>query len=415
MGSDPRYRVLPAFYLLIGILFVCTVGRAEVSGGFSKAELKTILPLLKQHGVVALAETHTDGSPKAMTLAIRINAPRKTVIDIFEDPLNFYYISTLFKENKVLQTHANTKAYSWASRHKWINFIGTNTITLYRPRRVDVSIEKSSLGAGDFRMLFYEDGKETTIMVISGILDVKSSEWLVRFLVGMNPSMRLAMNIAIGLVVVKGVKTAAERVARGKSLKKHKTRGKREGPLKPLPKDTLTTLAPLLGRGTVILTDSVAKGRMTQATAIERIRAPAAKFLVAAATPELYPKFIKAISKIEVHRREDHAVEFSWDFGFSLFNLTSRNRLTFAPDGVLVNGLSGDLGDALWRWQVIDDGPENCIVAYHGWANMKKAGYILEKSVKREPYLEHGLMAGSNMVMLRALKRVVEIKLPKKQ
>ena len=53
----------------------------------------------------------------------------------------------------------------------------------------------------------------------------------------------------------------------------------------------------------------------------------------------------------------------------------------------------------------------NVIVIYtddHGWADMKKAGYVLEKSVKREPYLEHGFMAGSNMVMLRALKRAVE-------
>ena len=119
---------------------------------------------------------------------------------------------------------------------------------------------------------------------------------------------------------------------------------------------------------------------------------------------------INAISDIAIHSETDEATEFSWSLGFSIFSLKSRNRLTYAPDGVLVEGLTGDLQGALWRWQILDDGSGGSIVAYHGWANMKKAGYILDKSCKREPYLEHGFMAGSNMVMLRALKRVAEFK-----
>ena len=49
-------------------------------------------------------------------------------------------------------------------------------------------------------------------------------------------------------------------------------------------------------------------------------------------------------------------------------------------------------------------------MAYHGWANMSRTPYILKQSCKAEPYLEHGFLAGSNMVMLRAIKRVVEKK-----
>jgi hypothetical protein len=379
------------------IFFLCRTAAAGIVGGLSSAEIKSIVPLFDRHDVVALAETSEDGSPKAMTLAVRINASREIAFKVFEKPENFYYISTLFKENKVLQKHDNSKAYSWASRHKWFSFIGTNAITLYPPRRVDVSI-------------VYEDGKDKTILVLSGILDVQSSEWLIRYLVGVNQAMRLAMNMAIGIVVIKGAKAMAERNAAYKPLQKHKTRGRRSGPLRALSKKDLKAIKPLLDRGQVVLTDSVRRGRLSQATVVDRVNASSAKFLVAAATPELYPKMIKAISEVTVHQRTGSATEFSWNIGFSIFGLTSRNRLTFAPDGVIVEGLDGNLGGALWRWQIAENGPNNCIVAYHGWANMDAAAYILEKSVKREPYLEHAFMAGSNMVMLRALKRVVEAK-----
>ncbi|MCP4675893.1 MAG: hypothetical protein GY854_10385 [Deltaproteobacteria bacterium] len=409
--KPPRlYYLIAAIVLTIGV----AVGqperaRAASPGGFSAAELKKITPILNRYGVIALAETHADGAPKAMTLTVRVNAPRKEVFKVFEKPENFSYISRLFKENKVLEKHDKSKAYSWASRHKWFSFVGTNSISLYPPRRVDVSIVKSSVGAGSFRILFYEDGPDHTILVLNGLLDVKSSEWLIRYLVGVNPTMKMAMNIAIGIVIMKGTKAMAEQAHAGKPLKKHRTRGGRKGPLSPLNKKQLQALTPLLGRGSVILVQSVKKGRLSQATVVQKVKAPGKKFLVAAAMPELYPKMIKAISNITVHERTKEATEFSWTIGFSIFGLNSRNRLTFAPDGVLIEGLDGDLGGALWQWQIQDTGPSECIVAYHGWANMNKTAYILDKSVKAEPYLEHGFIAGSNMVMLAALKRIVEM------
>ena len=158
------------------------------------------------------------------------------------------------------------------------------------------------------------------------------------------------------------------------------------------------------------MTRSLKGGKLAQATVVDTVRAPKAKLLVATATPELYPKMIKAITDITVHERAEAFTEFSWTIGLSVFGLTSRNRLTFAPDGVLVAGLDGDLPGALWRWQLREKGPNETIVAYHGWADMGRTPYILAKSCKAEPYLEHGFMAGSNMVMLRAVKRVVEQK-----
>ena len=222
--------------------------------------------------------------------------------------------------------------------------------------------------------------------------------------------MRQAMNMAIGIVVVKGVKAMAERIVAGRPFEKHRTRGKRKGPLKPLSKKELAAIKPLLERGTVVLTNSVGRGRLRQATVVKNIEASANKFLLAAATPEFYPSIIKSISDIKIHGRENGNTEFSWTLGFSIFSLSSRNRLSFTRDGVIIEGLEGDLGGALWRWQIAEQNQSSCTVAYHGWVDLKKTGSMLTKSVKVEPYMEHGLVAGSNMVMLRAMERVVEAK-----
>ena len=384
---------------------------AHAEGGFSKGEVESMRKLLNRYGVVALCENRENGDPKAMTLAVRVNAPRETVLNIFKDPTQFNFISSLFEEGKVLDDHGESKAYSWASRHKLFSVVGTNTVTLFPPRRVDVSIVKSSLGEGNVTFNFYEDGKNRTLMVLNGIVNVESSEWLIRFLVGNSPSMKQAMNVAIGLVVIKGAKAMAEMIHGNVPLHKHRTRGERkDGPLGGVLPQDMALLKPLLSRGTVVLTTSVKGGRLDQATVIERVNAKAAKFVGAVATPEFYPNMLKAISDIQVHSRNEQGIQFSWTLGLSIFGLTTKSQLSFLADGLTWDGLEGDLAGAKWRWQVVPDGEDACIVAYHGWADILKSTYILEKSMRREPYLEHGFLVGSNMVMLRSVKRAVEKK-----
>lgn len=399
-----------AFLIFVGMLPCFSVAAAHAPGGFSKEEIKAVSALLDRYGVVGLSESLENGSPKAMTLAVRINAPREAVFETFEDPLRFNYLSSLFEEAKVLEKNESTKAYSWASRHKLFSVVGTNTISLFPPRRIDVSIVNSSIGSGNVTFRLYEDKKGRTLCVLSGLVDVESSEWLIRFLVGNSPSMKHAMNVAIGLVVLKGAKNMAEALAANKPLKYHRTKGARKGPLRPLSKQDLDLLKPMLNRGTLILSSSVKGGRLNQATVIEKVRAPIAKFIVAAATPDFYPKMIKAVTEVTVHEKTEQTVDFTWTLGLSVLGLTTKSRFTFVSDGLTWDGLEGDLAGAKWRWQAIPDGKDGCIVAYHGWANILKSNYILKKSMRREPYLEHGFLVGSNMVMLRAVKRAVERK-----
>ena len=383
---------------------------AKAKGGFSSKEIRSILPLLQRHGVVSLVETAKNGGSEAMTLAVRINAPRDVTFKIFENPENFYYISTLFKENKVLQEHTNVKAWSWASRHSFFSFTGRNIVSLFPPRRADVSIAKSTIGNGNYTLMFYEDGKDHTILVISGFLDVQTSEWLIRYLLGGNPSMRKAMNIAIGLVMVKGIKAMAERDALGKPLDKHRVRGKAGGCPELLSNKDLVLLAPLLVRGQVIITDSRKHGRLKQATVVDTINASSNKVINAVSKPANYGRMIKAISDITVHSAKEDKIVFSWALGFSIFNLTSQNNMTTQEKGVMIEAMDGELKGSFWRWQIEPISKNKTIVAYHGFTDVGNTTYILKKTVKREPYLEHGIVAGSNIIMLRAMKKIVESK-----
>jgi len=406
IGSRALFALLAIS--LAAVAVPAPAAAAKAPGGLSAEELKAITPLLRRHDVVGVAESRPDGEPASMTLALRVKAPRAIAFSVLEDPSNFYYLSTLFKENEVVQQHDNSKAWTWASRHKLFSFTGMNTIELFPPRRADVRIAKSTVGQGDFTFTFHEDGPDNTIIVLSGLLNVQTSEWLIRYLLGGNPSMRQAMNVAIGLVCIKGIKALAERTAAGKKLDKHRTGGKSGGDIRLTNQKELKALAPLIARGQVILVDSNGRGKLRQVTAIENVHAPFGKVLDAVSTPKNYSKAIRAFSDIQVHSATPKEIFFSWTLGFSVFSITSRNRMATVDQGVTIEGLDGDLAGSTWRWQIIPTDQDNTIVAYHGFADVKKAAVILAKTVQREPYLEHGLMAGSNMVMLRAMKRAVE-------
>lgn len=399
------------FYsLLLGMILstVHSVAAAKSSHGLTGQEIKSLIPLLKSHDSLGLTQFDDKGNPKSITLAIRIAAKRDTVFSLFKDPSNFYYISTLFKENTILDEHTNAMVWSWASRHKILSVTGTNNIALYPPRRVDVTIENSSIGNGSFTFQFYKDGDAHTIMIISGFLNVDSSEWLVKFLVGGNPSMKQAMNIAIGFVVLKGTKSLAERVEKKKKPAKHQTGGVGGGTPSLLSAEELAVLKPLLTKGQLFFCDSHKQGRLKQATVVELVDSPAEKVLSAAAVPKNYEKHIGAINNVHVLSRDANKTAFSWNIGLSIFGLDSTNEIRPIEEGLLLHSTQGDLQGAMWRWQVISVSDRRSIVAYHSFADIASTSAVLKSTVRREPYLEHGLVLGSNIVMLKALKKVLQ-------
>jgi ribosome-associated toxin RatA of RatAB toxin-antitoxin module len=180
------------------------------------------------------------------------------------------------------------------------------------------------------------------------------------------------------------------------------------GETRPCPAQELVSLAPLLARGMVVLVDENRGGRLRQVTAVESLAAPAARVLAAVSNPEIYPAMVKAVSDVKIESKTEEATEFSWTLGFSVFSLSSRNRMTRTPDGVAIEGLDGNFAGARWRWQLAGADGGRTIVAYHGFVNIDATTYILKMSLRREPYLEHGIMTGSDMVMLRAIRRAVE-------
>ncbi|MBN2528142.1 MAG: hypothetical protein JXR76_17250 [Deltaproteobacteria bacterium] len=395
------------FCLLSRPVFAVTPG----NGVLSSKEIKTLIPVLKRHDAFGITAFDAKGTPENVMMAIRIKAPRDTVLNLFRDPSNFYYVSTLFKENTILDKHENAMVWSWASRHKILSVTGKNRIALYPPRRADVTIEESSIGRGTYTFQFFPDGKDYTIMIFSGFLDVNSSEWLIKFLVGNNPSMKQAMNIAIGLVVLKGVKDVAEGMAKKTKNTPHHTSGKAGGPPTLLGAEEIQTLKLFLAKGQLFLCDSHQPGgRLRQVSVVDVVQSSESEFKKYAADPHNYEKHIGAISNIEIEKEDMDKTTFSWTIGLSVFGLNSVNELQTVKDGVMLQAVSGDLAGAAWRWQTVPLSSSRTMVAYHAFADVGKTSAILETTVKREPYLEHGLVLGSNIVMMKAMKKIAQEK-----
>ncbi|MBN2803922.1 MAG: hypothetical protein JXR91_12590 [Deltaproteobacteria bacterium] len=382
---------------------------------FSGSDVKALIPVLKHHDTVGLTVIDKEGVPESINLATRIRAKRDTVFNIFKDPDNFYYISTLFKENKILDSTDNMILWSWASRHSLFTITGKNSIELYGDRRADVKVIESSIGKASFILRFYEDGPDYTILTISGFLNVQSSQWLIKFIIGNSSSMIQAFNIAVGFFVIKGIKSLAEREEKKLPKRIHITNGRSGGTPQKLSGGELKLLSPFLNRGQVFLCDSHTGGRLKQATVIERVNSSAEKFIETVKKPENYEKNIGAINNIKIisspENDNKNEILFSWNLGFAVFQLTSNNKLTVPVENlVLLESVDGDLEGSKWLWQIEKESEKSSIVVYHAFADVAKMSAILDSTVKREPYLEHGLVMGSNIVMVKAMKKIAESK-----
>ena len=80
---NAQRKVVPILFVVLGVLFFGMIwpvptasGDGGERGGLSGEELQAVAPLLKRYGVVGLSEANGDGSPRAVTLVLRINAPR---------------------------------------------------------------------------------------------------------------------------------------------------------------------------------------------------------------------------------------------------------------------------------------------------------------------------------------------------
>jgi hypothetical protein len=179
--------------------------------------------------------------------------------------------------------------------------------------------------------------------------------------------------------------------------------------------DERRLLAPHLAHGPVILTEF--QNSQTDLPAViyaTRIHAPAETVAAVVGEPADYPRFMRALTSVEVRAVDDGMVAFDWTWGVTLFSMTSRNVMTIYPGNPErgyrfdVRTLGGELGIGRVMWRIYPEGPGESLVVFSSRLDMRDANYITRQLASEGSAVNRTINVSVAMVTLLEVKAEAE-------
>lgn len=191
------------------------------------------------------------------------------------------------------------------------------------------------------------------------------------------------------------------------SLAKEPRRG--EAPLSPLPRAALEGLDPWLELGDLVLLESRPDGSLKQVSIIGAARAPASLVFEVLNRPEDYSKMIPSMVRSEVVFREGRVSRVAWELEIPFTNPEGVNQyIDDSPRSVRYYPISGSVPYAAWRWEALVRGEGSCIIVHQTTADLRQISWIVRRFLDAWPTFEHGAVASTAIVFLRAVSSRAE-------
>jgi hypothetical protein len=186
----------------------------------------------------------------------------------------------------------------------------------------------------------------------------------------------------------------------------------RLGSLNP---DERKLLIPYLAQGPVVLTEF--QNRQTDLPAViyaARIHAPAKTVAGVIGNPADYPRFMSALTSVDIQAVHGQMTAFDWTWGVTLFSLTGHNVMTTYPGdtkrgyrfGIRTTG--GDMGIGRVMWRVYPEGPNKSIVVFSSRLDMRDANYITRQLAAEGNAVNRTINVAVAMVTLLEVKSEAE-------
>lgn len=174
-------------------------------------------------------------------------------------------------------------------------------------------------------------------------------------------------------------------------------------------------LAPHLAQGPVILTEF--QNRQTDLPAViyaARIHAPAKTVADVIGKPSEYPRFMSALTSVDVKSTKGSMMAFDWTWGVSLFSMTGHNVLTTYPGDSErgyrfdIRTIGGDLGIGRVMWRVYPEGPKKSVIVFSSRLDMRDANYITRQLASEGNAVNRTINVAVAMVTLLEVKAEAE-------
>jgi len=174
-------------------------------------------------------------------------------------------------------------------------------------------------------------------------------------------------------------------------------------------------LMPYLAQGPVVLTEF--QNRQTDLPAViyaARIHAPAKTIAGVIGKPADYPRFMGALTSVDVKAVNGQMMAFDWTWGVTLFSLTGHNVMTTYPGDSTrgyrfdIRTTGGDLGIGRVMWRVYPEGPHKSVVVFSSRLDMRDANYITRQLASEGNAVNRTINVAVAMVTLLEVKAEAE-------
>ncbi len=179
--------------------------------------------------------------------------------------------------------------------------------------------------------------------------------------------------------------------------------------------DERKLLAPHLAQGPVILTEF--QNRQTDLPAViyaAEIHAPAKSVAAIIGRPGEYPRFMRALTEVDVRSTSDSMMAFDWTWGVSLFSMTGQNVMTTYPGNdergyrFDIRTIGGDLGIGRVMWRVYSEGPKKSLIVFSSRLDMRDANFITRQLASEGNAVNRTINVAVAMVTLLEVKAEAE-------
>jgi carbon monoxide dehydrogenase subunit G len=374
-------------------------------GNFSHHDRELLAPQLER-GPVALVEFAEEAELPAILVAMYVRAPAARLMEVISDPARYPSFMPALDSVDVLTRRDATLAYEWTWTTAIFTLTGTNVMTVYprpegrrdRPWRVESRAIGGDLGTGRIVWRIYpqEDGR--SLLVLSSRLDLRDANYVTRSITSAQRSVSRTLNLSLALVMTLGARREAER------LEGHVDRDP-STPLPPLarPEIDLVAFAPMLARGDLLLM-TMQGDRLDQIAAIGRPGTSLERVREVMNDPREFGPALIPGSYANVTRENGNELDFDWGVDIPLLGASGKMRLVRSPTVNTVTATEGGLEGGVWHFDTAMLPWQEPVVLSWARFDLASANWILEAIVSGSRDFGYGLTAGTELMMLRAIR-----------
>lgn len=182
-------------------------------------------------------------------------------------------------------------------------------------------------------------------------------------------------------------------------------------PLRPLPwapEETLRRLRPLLDSGELVWMELNPAGQLIQTTLFGQIPASADEAYRLVQAPPNYKRMSPSVESITVLNADASGATYDAKVNIPFGSLRNVVKMTYFPPNRIENTfVDGDMKTGDFRWWFVPEAAARSAVLYTLKTDVRETNWMVKQVVKLRPETQHGGNAGTGLITIWGLKRLI--------